>query len=429
MTGTKFTVVLVALSISFAHSLKPREIGHVSIQRPGYSSVFKYSDEKSFDLFVTSFEAAEGTEDEIYMVRDIGSKLKNLGQVVPEVLSKNVDWPNEVKKVPDDVFGEDGYIWAATGFMVAGKMAGYVGLLNPKKHGMPDVPNVISVNPGDVPWFYHRVEWIDMNNDGLKDALTARTFVEDETSDYVYHADLVWFQNPGGLSTTSTPWQLHVLVDGPDCFFHTVELTLPDGTTKLCVISTQYFTEKLTVTWTDDPNGSWANPDDIRHRVIDQDRGHYFDLVIDDLNNDGRLDLMVTVNKNWGGHVMAYEIPDNFITDDWPAHLLAEGFDGGYMYGRGAPGSGFTFRPASEPNRKKPVILISGDDDGMIYLIQPYNDDDSNDWQYHKTVIFTTPGMVGSVSLVDVDNDGYEEIFIPAWSTQKLHILTFAPLR
>ena len=56
--------------------------------------------------------------------------------------------------------------------------------------------------------------------------------------------------------------------------------------------------------------------------------------------------VLFNICRNWGGHVMAYEIPDNFITDDWPSHLLAQDFDGGYMYGRGAPGSGFTFRPA-----------------------------------------------------------------------------------
>ena len=40
--------------------------------------------------------------------------------------------------------------------------------------------------------------------------------------------------------------------------------------------------------------------------------GHYFDLVIEDINADGRPDLLVSINSEVYGHLVAYQIPDDF---------------------------------------------------------------------------------------------------------------------
>ncbi|XP_070563360.1 uncharacterized protein [Ptychodera flava] len=425
MLSVTVALCLLALSCSEA-ALKTRQLGVFPIERPGFTSVFKYDAPDKYDLFITTFQAVPGTRDEVHMITDIGSKLDRLATVSSDIISRTVLWPNEIEEIPDDVSGEEGHLWIASGFLVAGKDDGAISAINPKMDGNRATPTTISIDLDGNPWFYHRVEWVDMNNDGLKDALTARArVVSSGIGGSTYDADLVWFENSGSLD--SAPWVPHVVVNGPDCFFRKIELTLPDKTVKHCVISAQYFSEQLTIAWTDDPKGSWTDPTQTHFRVIDEGLGHYFDLEVVDLNMDGKLDLLVSVNRNFNGTMMAYEIPDDFINDEWPRHLLADGFDGGFGEGRGAPGSGFTFRPASEPDRNKPLMLLSGDDDGTVYLIQSYDDADVNNWSYFKTALWTVSGTLGAISAVDVDGDGYEELFLPAWSKGELQVLTFAP--
>jgi hypothetical protein len=59
-------------------------------------------------------------------------------------------------------------------------------------------------------YFYHMGEWIDLNGDGRKDFLTARSNAK------VNGGELVWFEHPAsGLSTGST-WTEHIVSAGPD---------------------------------------------------------------------------------------------------------------------------------------------------------------------------------------------------------------------
>ena len=52
-------------------------------------------------------------------------------------------------------------------------------------------------------------KWVDMNGDGRKDFLTARSNAKPGCG------ELVWFEHPAeGL--TKTPWIEHVVTSGPD---------------------------------------------------------------------------------------------------------------------------------------------------------------------------------------------------------------------
>lgn len=58
-------------------------------------------------------------------------------------------------------------------------------------------------------YFYHMGEWIDLNGDGRKDFLTARSNAK------AGGGQLVWFEHPeAGL--TSATWTEHVVSSGPD---------------------------------------------------------------------------------------------------------------------------------------------------------------------------------------------------------------------
>ena len=66
----------------------------------------------------------------------------------------------------------------------------------------------------------------------------------------------------------------------------------------------------------------------MRHRVADN-YGAYNDIQLVDLNNDGRVDILTSVIKRGAsrGHVISYNLPDDFVFGQWKRTVLAAGFD------------------------------------------------------------------------------------------------------
>ena len=76
---------------------------------------------------------------------------------------------------------------------------------------------------------------------------------------------------------------------------------------------------------------------------------------------------------------------------------------------------------------ERPNILVSGDDDGRAYILEPLSSDPTN-WNYKKNTIFDAgSGTVGQMAFADVDGDGYNDIFIPSYNQATVHVYTFAP--
>ena len=73
------------------------------------------------------------------------------------------------------------------------------------------------------------------------------------------------------------------------------------------------------------------------------------------------------------------------------------------------------------------MILLTGDDDGNVYMFENDADNDPSVWSYTYQSFFYAQGTVGSPAIKDVDNDGFMEIFIPAYSAGELHVYTFKP--
>lgn len=76
---------------------------------------------------------------------------------------------------------------------------------------------------------------------------------------------------------------------------------------------------------------------------------------------------------------------------------------------------------------EKPVILLSGDDDGRAYLFQPRSPNPT-DWTYSEDVFCDAgTGTVGELSAADVDDDGYLEVFVPSYTENEVIVYSFAP--
>jgi len=170
-----------------------------------------------------------------------------------------------------------------------------------------------------------------------------------------------------------------------------------------------------------DANFLWNDSAQLRVRDIDPlPRSYAFFQLTMDLNGDQRPDLLVTDNDEHNGSLIAYELPPRgqIRTGAFVKHVLASGFKPRVQAkGRGAPGPATAIQLSSTSGRKKPVIVLSGDDDGCVYLLEAANDNDPSDWQYSLTKIYESGNStVGQMSVEDVDNDGHPEVFVPVYN-------------
>jgi hypothetical protein len=145
------------------------------------------------------------------MIPKIGDVLtsKTFGTVQSTVLFDGYKWPNNIQNVPADVFGNGlQAIVVPDGFLPPGKGDGNIFVL--ANEGQKWVNHQISTLKSG--FFYHAGEWIDINGDGRKDFLTARTNAKAGSG------QLVWFEHPvEGLG--KLPWTEHVVTSGPDVIF------------------------------------------------------------------------------------------------------------------------------------------------------------------------------------------------------------------
>ena len=144
-----------------------------------------------------------------------------------------------------------------------------------------------------------------------------------------------------------------------------------------------------------------------------------------DLNGDQKIDLLVTVNDPKNGSLVAYELPPSgqILTGKFVKHVIASGFKPTSSgKGKGAPGQGTPVQIYSLAGRKKPIILLSGDDDGGFYLVEALRDDDPSNWQYNTTLIHQCQGTAGQLSVEDVDSDEHLELFLPCYNEGVLYI-------
>ncbi len=77
--------------------------------------------------------------------------------------------------------------------------------------------------------------------------------------------------------------------------------------------------------------------------------------------------------------------------------------------------------------RNKPLIILSGDDNGHVYLFENDNDSDPSVWTYTYESFFYAKGTVGAPAVKDVDGDGFMEIFVPAYTEGTINTYTFKP--
>lgn len=146
------------------------------------------------------------------------------------------EWPNNVQVVPEDVFNDGSRnIIVPDGFLVPGKSNGGVYIITVDANDITKVTgDRITLTHNKDGYFYHMGYWVDMNNDGRKDFLTAKSNAA------AGEGQLVWLEHPEeGISGT---WTEHLITNGPDVGIWIDET---ESKNSIVVYATQFFDRKL----------------------------------------------------------------------------------------------------------------------------------------------------------------------------------------
>ncbi|CAF0972858.1 unnamed protein product [Rotaria sordida] len=361
----------------------------------------------SWALVISCFNAVPKTTDYVYSIPNIGQQLTT--RITPTLVTDQIIWPNGI--VAADRLVEYSMI-VPSGFLVPGKTNGNLYFISDT--------NIIPLVPDDKKnWFYHDAEFKDMDGDGHIDIVTGRAnvpLVGRPTT------QLVWLKNPGNQTITG-PWNLNYLLTkgGPDI---QVQFAVVDSLQVL--FANSFFERKLQMFWSDlDP--LWNDSTKLHVRHIDYEPLPYECIQLTlDLNGDNRPDLLVTVNDEFNGSLIAYELPSSgdIRRGNFTKHILASGFKPRVQVkGQGAPGQAIAIQYYSFTVRKKPILILSGDDDGCVYLLEAIHDNDPSNWEYSMKIIHQSEkSTIGQVSVEDVDSDGHPEMFVPAYNEGIVYI-------
>lgn len=394
---TWLSASLIALA-SFSSGLAsagPALLGTIAAKNPAFLHLVPGRDAGTQELIVSSFGMFGG--DAVGRVSLNDGSLGSLGTAKVQAVTTKVSWPNEVTPVPEEIFGPN-FLAVGTGFLVPGRSTGEIAVVNEY------TGEQFAISSPKSGYFYHRAVFIDMNGDGRLDILTARAH---KGLMGTGGGELLWLEQPAG--DKKGPWQEHVIAVGPDVHFALLPARHQDAPV---IVAAEFFSRNLSVLWRD--GQTW------QRRVVDDTLGAAFDVVVADLNGDGRPDVLVTNHEGKGrGAVFAYEVPADFATAPWTRHDLASGIVvTGSGFNAAAPGAPVLWTPK---HQAKPNILVAGDGSQKVHLLRP-NSQDSTSWDYQQTILLEAHSTVGSLAIGDVIGNGGEQLFAPAYDAGKIYV-------
>jgi hypothetical protein len=356
--------------------------------------------------------AAPGASPFIPFERDLVAVLNDLDSGEPIVerldVKAGVDfvWPNEARRAPDGMFPFEAVVVPQGWFTmpIPGRLVVF-------SLGTDDVI-VIHQSTEEDPRFYHSVHFVDMDQDGALDIVTARSGYQVGSTFHPPVGELVWFRNPGAeeaisRQTADLTWEEFIIVDGlgPDVFLDVKDIT-GDGIPE--IVTNHFFAgmpamhetpwySPSRVTLYGAPEGeNWASVDSASQlRVADlvDDQGMMFSVEIVDLNGDGAYDILTTNHQlaidPLDGRVLALEPPESgrIFDDPWTVHHLMQGIrptnaPPGQPSFRMAPGAAKSFHiPHGNDNR--PWIAVSGDQASKAWVLKPTSDP----WVYDEELL------------------------------------------
>ena len=185
---------------------------YFKLKNAAFLSVDSFQGSEDF-LLVSSFGAMSSGH--IYMVPGVKDAVMagDVGDLEPVQLdTPKFEWPNNTRVIPEDVFGERAIV-VPDGFLVPGKKDGGIFVVRMDDEDILKTKETVEITAKKNNYFYHMGYWVDLNGDGRKDFITARSNAKKG------HGELLWLEHPeGGLDSGST-WTEHVLGSLADVCF------------------------------------------------------------------------------------------------------------------------------------------------------------------------------------------------------------------
>eukprot|EP00053_Salpingoeca_punica_P008678 m.77565 g.77565 ORF g.77565 m.77565 type:complete len:416 (+) comp14706_c0_seq1:33-1280(+) len=396
---------VLLLLLNPATALPFRQYGEVQLEHPSFFSVVQPEGDEFPSLLVSEFGPLSSGK----VLQLTNLNLRSADAVNASVISSAFLWPNMISMAPAGALPVETLV-VPDGFLVPGYSTGGIWLVPTPFNGSAVAIEISTSLSG---YFYHQVEWYDVDGDGLLDIVTARV---DKPIFGSSKGQLVWLRQPSS-DPFNNAWTEQVLADGPEVFF---TLTSAFDANTVQVFASQFFTNKLGLYVFDKRTFQLKFS-----RLLETD-APYDDSKIVDLNADGRLELIVTTHEGkQGGGIYAYEIPSDLQHGKFVKHALAEGFpvtEGGFQ--QAAPGFAYPVFPRwPAPRGARPSLLVAGDGSQSAYFMEPVGPN----FQYNITTIIKVDGVIGAIGIGQFNDDNFTDFFIPNYDKGQLYLYTFAP--
>merc|ERR1711957_116154 len=391
-------------------------MGQFKVSHAAFPTISKFGDSENF-LLVSSFSGAPGPlgKGAIYVTAGLKDAVTN--NTVKKLKSVKVsgigsfEWPNDIKVVPDDVFADTKRaIVVPDGFLVPGKANGGVYLITMDNSDVTKATKRQTMASNKNGYFYHMGYWVDMNGDGRKDFITAKSNMQPN------EGKLVWYEHPvGGLSSTA-PWVEHVITTGPDVGFTTTTTLFKN---ELTVFASEFFNQKVVMYRVSLKDGTLIGSPVV---IDDTTILEAYSVAIVNLDNNKEKQLLINNHEkdDKTNGVFAYTFPKNLMTGTWVKTTLASNFKNKFslLVPNMAPGFPYTFWPKVSDEGKKPGhILVAGDGDYSAHIMTH-----TGKLTYDRDLIKDFGGTVGAITWADIDNDGWNEVFIPNYDKSYVEI-------
>lgn len=215
-------------------------IGRINYRTCSYLEIAKWGSEDF--LLISEFNGAPWRSGSVAIVAGVKDAVTNggLDDLKPVTLDPRpykFESPNNAKVVPDDVFAGENVVMVPDGFVIPGHRNGGVYLLVQDGSDITKTKKTCRITPELPGIWYHTGHWIDMNGDGLKDLLIARTNSE------VDGGELMWFEQPASGALDDIEWTPHLITTGPDVYTSVEDL----GGNEILVWAAIFFSEEVGV--------------------------------------------------------------------------------------------------------------------------------------------------------------------------------------
>jgi hypothetical protein len=245
-----------------------RLVSNITAPKAAYCHLVQFEKDHSPSLFVTQFGVNFfHNPDKISYYKD--ARYATLGNNVPnlEMIEGDVTWPNYVVQAPRSVFGTDGIV-VAGGFLPPTKTNGgiwfserFLKILNYRSEN-GEQGKMIKLF-GAKNYFYHQIQFYDVDKDGELDILTCRATVNAFGHGHGHLTYLVPKdrRNPTGI------WIERVLSTHCDTLFSIVDLDM-DGEPE--IVTVEFWSSRISVIKTVDPLGRFSEKSALRNFVVER---------------------------------------------------------------------------------------------------------------------------------------------------------------